>query len=394
LPFALSLLLVCEAVGAGHKKVLHVFYDKPASNPASNLIFDAQGNLYGSTVSSGHQSCMCGTVFRLSPQAEGRLDYQVLYQFKGAGDGGYPVGNLVFDNAGNLYGASGWGYGSIFRLTQHTDGSWNETTVYTFTGGADGSNPDAGLTIDSMGNLYGTTRIGGQYGSGTVYEVTPTTGGGWSEVVLYSFSGADGAYPFAGVTLDQSGNLYGTTGLGGQFNLGTVFELTPNAKGWSETVLHSFAGGEDESEPFAGVVLDSAGDVYGTTSGQGSDRPGTVFRLEQDSGGGWTETILHTFNGTDGEFPWSDLVPDANGNLYGTTYVGGSNGKGVIYELIRTSKNGWRMIVFHNFNFVDGASPAGNPVTFDASGNLFIATYYGGLNVGYDGYGVVLEIAP
>jgi len=192
-PFILSLLLVSNAVGAGHKKVLHVFLDKPAANPASNLIFDAQGNLYGSTVSSGQQACMCGTVFRLSPQAEGRWDYEVLYKFKGTGDGGYPVGNLVFDKAGNLYGASSYGNGNVFRLTQQADGSWTETAVYTFTGLPDGSRPDAGLIIDSMGNLYGTTGIGGEYGEGTVYELTPTMGGGWSEVILYSFSVADGA---------------------------------------------------------------------------------------------------------------------------------------------------------------------------------------------------------
>lgn len=397
LPFTLSLFVVSNAVGAGHKKVLHTFLDKPAANPVSNLIFDGHGNLYGSTISSGFQVCKCGTVFRLSPETDGGWDYQVLYQFTGTGDGGYPVGNLVFDNAGRLYGASSYGNGNVFRMTQQADGSWTETTVYTFTGGSDGSRPEAGLIIDSAGNLYGTTLGGGNYGEGTVYEVTPMPGGGWSEVVLYSFSGADGASPFAGVTLDQDGSLYGTTGLGGQYGRGTVFKLTANAGGWNETVLHSFKGGADPGEPFTGVVLDSSGNLYGTATDNGFGGSGTVFRLKPNTDGSWKETIIHTFgsgNRNDGASPSSDLIPDAAGNYYGTTYVGGVHYQGTIYKLTRGLGGHWRETVFHNFNYTDGANPADNPVTFDASGNLFIATGSGGLLGGQHGYGVVLEIAP
>jgi uncharacterized repeat protein (TIGR03803 family) len=388
LPFTLSLLLVSNAVGAGQEKLLHVFRDKPAAGPASNLIFDAQGNLYGSTGGSGHQACKCGTVFRLSRQAGGGWEYQVLYQFKGDGDGGYPAGNLVFDDAGNLYGASQWGYGSVFRLTQQTDGSWTESTVYTFTGIPDGSVPTGGLIIDGVGNLYGTTGAGGQYGDGTVYKLTPTKGGTWSEAILYSFSGADGMGPNSGVTRDQNGNLYGTTVHGGQYGYGTVFELADNAGDWTETVIHSFGGVSDPGEPFAGVVLDSSGNVYGTAT----INSGTVFRLKPNLDGSWTETILHAF-GTrknDGNFPWSNLVPDAAGTFYGTTYVGGTHYQGVIYTLT-PFQGQWKYAVFHSFNYTDGANPADNPVTFDASGNLFLATSGGGLP---QDYGVVLEIAP
>jgi uncharacterized repeat protein (TIGR03803 family) len=297
---------------------------------------------------------------------------------------------LVFDNAGNLYGASSYGNGNVFKLMQQADGSWTESTVYTFNGSPDGARPDAGLIIDSMGNLYGTTAIGGAYGAGAVYELTPLPGGGWSEVILYSFSGGDGANPFAGVTLDQNGNLYGTTGDGGQYGRGTVFKLTPNVGGWTEAVLHSFTGGTDPGEPFAGVVLDSSGNVYGTTTNNAFGGSGTLFRLKPNSDGSWTETILHRDLG----FPWRNLVPDAAGSLYGTDYDGGAYGYGSIYKLTPVSGGKWKYSVFHSFNYADGANPADNPVTFDASGNLFIATYYGGLHVGYDGYGVVLEIAP
>jgi len=189
------------------------------------------------------------------------------------------------------------------------------------------------------------------------------------------------------VALDQSGSLYGTTGNGGEYGRGTVFKLTPNAGGWTETVLHSFKGGTDPGEPFAGVVLDSSGSVYGTTTNNSFGGSGTVFRLKPNSHGRWTETILHRDLG----FPWSNLVPDAAGNLYGTDFIGGVYGYGNIYKLTRVSGGEWKYSLFHNFNYADGADPADNPITFDAYGNLFVATNSGGLR---PGYGVVLEIAP
>lgn len=395
--FLVFLVAISPAFAAGKERMLHTFYDKPSANPGSNLVFDAKGNLYGSTVASGYQQCQCGTIFRLSPRPDGEWNYKVIYQFTGASDGGYPVGNLVFDTAGNLYGASEWGYGGVFKLTQRTDGSWTETTIHTFGEGFDGANPASGLILDRVGSIYGTTRVGGEYGDGTVYELTPATGGAWSEAVLYSFSGTDGANPFAGVTFDRSGNLYGTTGNGGQYGRGVVFQLAPAADTWTETVLHSFTGGTDPGEPFAGVILDSSGSLYGTTTNNDYGEPsGTVFRLNPNVDGSWTETILHTFGERegDGNFPWSDLVPDALGSLYGTTSDGGTLGYGVIYKLSQDVKGEWTETVFHSFSYRDGAAPANNPVTFNSSGDLFIATSSGGLREGYDGYGVVLELAP
>jgi uncharacterized repeat protein (TIGR03803 family) len=225
--------------------------------------------------------------------------------------------------------------------------------------------------------------------------VSPTASG-WTETVLHSFSGSDGAYPWADVTLDAAGNVYGATIAGGAYGQGAVFELYASHGSWTEAVLYSFRGGTHHGWPAAGVYLDASGKIFGTLSDNGDDGlPGAVFRLEPNSNGKWTETLLHTFGKRgDGGFPWSDLVPDADGNLYGTTYVGGRTGNGVIYKLTQNAKGNWIESVFFSFNYHDGASPADNPVTFDAAGNLFVATVYGGLHEGYDGYGVVVELAP
>lgn len=394
LSVAFSLSPTGDAVGAVHKKVLHVFLDKPAANPSGNLIFDAQGNLYGATSSGGNLACAegCGTVFRLSRRADGGWEYKVIYKFAGQDDGAQPVGRLVFDSGGNLYGAYGYGYGGIFELISEPDGSWKENPIYSFKGPPDAGRPYSGLTIDSDGNLYGTTQSGGANGIGAVYELVPLMDGGWSESVIHSFSGDDGDYPWADVTIDQSGNVYGTTISGGTNGHGTVFVVTPSADGWTGKVLYSFKGGADHGEPAAGVFLDSSGILVGTLSDNGEGGAGAIFELTPSSDGTWQERLIHPCGAkkNDGGFPWSDLVPDANGNLYSTTWDGGLSDYGTIYELARTTK-GYCETTVLNFDFADGANPANNPVTFDASGNLFVATNSGGLR---PGYGVVLEIAP
>lgn len=386
-------ILLMAGNSFGAEDILHIFRGTVGANPSSNLVFDSQGNLYGATAASGSEPCKCGTVYRLSSES-GKVIYRVIYQFKGGADGGYPIGNLVFDATGNLYGVAGYNYyGQIFELSPQPDGRWVENTVYTFSG-ADGTEPYSGLTIDKAGNLYGTTRLGGANGMGVVYQLTPAKGGGWAETVLHSFSGKDGEYPWADVTLDQQGNVYGTTIWGGSYGHGTVFELSLSAGSWTETVLYSFQGLSQHGEPAAGVYVASTGNIYGTTSDNGEGYPGCVFSLAPSSNGGWTETVLHTFGGSgDGEFPWSDLVPDAAGSLYGTTFVGGKEDYGTIYKMTASAQGDWTESVFHSFTFADGAAPSGNPVTFDLSGNLYVATYYGGLNVGYDGDGVAIAIA-
>jgi uncharacterized repeat protein (TIGR03803 family) len=323
----------------------------------------------------------------------------VLYNFVGGTDGAFPLTGLIFDKAGNLYattvegGANG--VGTIFEL-KPSNGGWTETILHSFSGGSnDGSLPYGGLIFDSVGNLYGTTAGGGANGDGTVFALKPSTGG-WTETILHSFSGGDGSGPQAGLVFDSAGNLYGTT-VGGGANLnGTVFELAPSNGEWTETVLHSF-GGTDGSSPYAGLVFDSKGDLFGTTYGGGADGFGTVFELTL-SDGGWTETVLHSFtNGGshpcsfspgDGCYPRASVIFDTLGNLYGTTFYGGANGAGTVFELT-PSNGGWTETILHSFTVADGFT-ANASLIFDSVGNLYSTTYYGGT----DGEGTVFELTP
>ena len=266
-------------------------------------------------------------IFMLVPGAGAQSKYKTLHQFTTSGDGSLPYASLILDAAGSLYGTAShggaYGYGVVFKLTSNQDGQWTESVLYSFAGGTDGTYPGAPLLFDSVGNLYGTTRYGGTgtcalsgpSGCGTVFELTPNRDGSWSETVLYSFTGVpDGFVPaFGGLTFGKSGNLYGTTHYGGKVSrnctngCGTVFQLEANLDGsWTESVLYRF----DEPNgwnAFGPVVFDE-GNIYGTTSnGGGSHGPncppypgcGAVFELTQNPDGSWTEKILHRFRGQD-----------------------------------------------------------------------------------------------
>jgi uncharacterized repeat protein (TIGR03803 family) len=339
----------------------------PASNilysnvSPGGLVFDAKGNLYGVTGFGGANQA--GSVFELSPVVEGGWQEQDLFGFSPGSGPRDPVGSLLLDKAGNIYGVSllggTHGFGTVFELTQNSSGQWSSQTIYNFSG-SDGAKPQAGLTIDAAGNLYGTTELGGSGachdqtgGCGTVFELSYIAGTGWTETVLHSFLGApgnDGSEPVATLTLDGSGNLYGTTSTGGIRNptcnlllagCGTVFELSPVAGGWNETILYEFQGGSgDGANPYGPVVFDQSGNIYGTAADNGPYVFGSLFKLSPAAGGGWTETVIHDFgNGSDGKYPSGSLVLDAAGNLYGTTSGGGAsggvsnNGQGIIFEI-------------------------------------------------------------
>jgi uncharacterized repeat protein (TIGR03803 family) len=350
---------------------------------------DSSGNLYGTTFGGGASGY--GTVFELSPAASGTWTEKFLYSFKGGSyDGLFPFAGLIMDSSGNLYGttqgggASGWG--TVFELSPR--GTWNETILYSFSGGNDGATPAAGLIMDSNGNLYGTTVEGGASRNGTVFELSPptTADGPWNETVLHAFKGGnDGAAPYAGLIMDSSGNLYGTTGGGGASGWGTVFELSPPTFGplsrpWNETVLYAFKGGNDGVDPLGGLIMDSQGNLYGTTSGGRALGYGTVFELIQIPGvpGAWNETILYAFSGgNDGANPGAGLVM-AQGNLYGTTAGGGASGYGTVFEL--TSRPGWTETVLHAFSGGDGATPNAG-LTTDSKGYFYGTTFGGGPTV-------------
>jgi uncharacterized repeat protein (TIGR03803 family) len=345
--------------GAWKESVLYSFptshNPKNPWGPASGVIFDAAGNLYGTTYyggsSVGTYYCPmgCGTVYKLTPTASGAWKETTLYSFKEEADGGNPAASLVFDNKGNLYGTTTYGgtfsgdcpngCGTVFELTPTTSGPWKESVLHSFTGSTvagDGMNPQDNLTFDVLGNLYGTAG-GGAFSSGVVFELSPASGG-WSYAVIHSFpvpalGGIDGAYPEAGVIADASGNLYGTTAGGGSLMLGTVFELSPGAADWSSTLLYSFQGLADGADPKAPLVFDAAGNLYGTVTQDAGE--GGVFELSPSGSGSWIDSTVLAFEGTDGSIPYAGLVLDSEGNLYGTTEFGGSAQDGVVFEIAR-----------------------------------------------------------
>jgi uncharacterized repeat protein (TIGR03803 family) len=343
--------------------------------PNGGLIIDAAGNLYGVTAYGGSGDCVvlglragCGTVYELSPpkQKGGTWKETILYSFPTAKQGYVPNGDLVFDSAGNLYGATIFGGGKgttcdpfyqycgvVFRLSppKTEGGTWTEKVLHSFAGGTDGANPNGGLVVDSKGAIYGTTYIGGyncahhsNQGCGTAFKLGPPSkkGSAWTETILYRFKGTpDGGAPLAGLAFDTKGNLDGTTlgGGGGNSGEGTVFSLVRSANGsWKERVLYSFQGQDDGAEPRAGVAFDTKGNVYGTASVGGAWGGGTMFEL-RPSGGSWSFAVLHAFTGNpDGSWPASGLIFDGGGHLYGTTEQSGTGqacgnyGCGTVFE--------------------------------------------------------------
>jgi uncharacterized repeat protein (TIGR03803 family) len=398
----IMVLFVTSASAAPKEKVLHGFNDgRGGALPNARLALDAAGNLYGTTTQGGAYNN--GTVFMLTPKAAGGWTEKVLHNFNLNGrDGVNPFsGGLIFDASGNLYGTTYQGgtynKGTVFELTPQTGGGWTEKVLHSFNpNGKDGTGPLGLLTLDGAGDLYGTAG-GGVYNDGTVFELTPRADGGWVEKVLHSFNpdGTDGLYPEAGVTIDAAGHLYGTTSNGGAYGYGTVFELTPRAGGsWTEKVIHNFNdNGMGGTNPYAGLIIDQSGNLYGATVDFGTQGAGTVFELMPQSGGGWLEKVLHQFNpdGRDGIEPMASLVFDTAGNLYGTMVYGGAYGEGTVFELTPQAGGGWTQKVVHHFNSngKDGQNPIGGLI-LDTANNLFGTTYRGGTQT----FGTVFEITP
>ena len=249
-------------------------------------------------------------------------------------DGAQPIGGVVLDSAGNLYGTTSlggaYGNGTVY-IEKLSGDTWTEKTIYSFMGGNDGENPPATVTLDGHGNIYGTTSLGGANGDGVVYKLS-RTGSGWKQTVLYTFQGLwDGQNPVGGVVVDQAGNLYGTTFDGGDNGGGTVYELSPSDEGWSFTTLYSFTGGY--GGPYNKLTLVN-GNLYGFTEAEGANGFGSVFELTP-ANGGWTFTDLHDFaGGSDGAQPYGSLAVDIDGYIFGTTNEGGSDNQGLVFEII------------------------------------------------------------
>jgi len=404
---AFTVILVNSVWAANAEKVLYRFSGgNDGGDPASQLIFDSSGNAYGTTVVGG--SFTFGTVFKLTPHANGKWTETVLYSFLGGADGKNPYDGVTMDAKGDLYGTtvsggsggtcSGDGCGTIYKLTR-ADNSWSESVLYSFTGGTDGAGPGGGVVFDKKGNLYGTTPDGGKpngcggIGCGVVYQLAPTKNGGWRQKVIHTFTGGDdGATGSLGLLLlDKNGNLYGVAEQGGAHGTGTAFELSPVSGGkWKMNILDGFKGTPHAGFPYGGLISDASGSLYGTTYYGGANGLGSVFKLTQGSNGKWSESVLYSFKtGTDGNSPTSTLVFDAHGNLYGTTSAGGdANGDGTLFKLTATSGKWKESVVYRFKNSPDGANPYYGLV-LDKAGNLYGTTAIGGV-----GAGVVFELTP
>jgi uncharacterized repeat protein (TIGR03803 family) len=377
--------------------VLHSFSHNDGALPLAAVTFDSAGNLYGTTWQGGQSSEQCGSggcgvVFQLVPNRDGTWNENVLYNFQGEKDGGFSTAGVVIDKGGNLYGTTydkgAYNFGVVLKLTPNGDGTWTEKVLHTFKDKDDGGTPLAGLTLDASGNLYGSAAQGGVHGKGTVFKLTPSAGDRWKFTTLYSFRGGkDGFYPYAPPVFDAAGNLYGTTFYGGgsgcygNNGCGTVFRLMPKSGGgWRESVLHRFRGEHDGAAPQAGLILDGVGNLYGTATGGGAHGEGVAFKLTQTSSGRWTEKVIRAFwHG----YPYAGLIFDSLGNLYGTT------SHGFVYELTPISGGSWKESVLHfcDERHGDGATPMAGLI-FDSSGNLYGTTENGGEH----GFGVVFTI--
>jgi len=395
LTFAAICLLAVPSSQAQTFNVLHNFtFAGDGGFPSAGVTLGAGGNLYGTTYDGG--SGGYGVVYKLAHASSG-WTLTPLYSFQGGADGGYPEARVIFGSDGTLYGTTSAGgdngNGTVFRLRPQPQACktalcpWSETVLYRFQGGSDGGAPGYGdLTFDSTGNIYGTTVGGGLQscdgGScGVVFKLTPS-GSNYTESVLYSFTGGnDGANPYSGVIFDSTGNLYGTAYSGGANSAGTVYELVSSGSGWTEKTLNDFPPAGGSGYPIGGLTLDSQGNLFGT-----GFVGGTVFEL-MPSGGDWAFTLLHTFDGFDG--PFGSLTRDAAGNLYGTNATGGPYDNGVVFKLT-PSGSAWTYTDLYDFTGGnDGGFPVSN-VVIDGKGNLYGTAYLGGT----DGGGVVWEITP
>jgi uncharacterized repeat protein (TIGR03803 family) len=424
------------------ESVLHTFtFHADGGFPFAGLTSDAKGNLYGVSDFGGdlNEGICCGVVFQLTPDNSGGWAFKVIYTFTGPITGGEaPTGSVVFDASGNLYGTTQIGgfCGTAYELSPTEKGEWKQTTLHYFNDVEkgvtdDGCLPSSFLIFDPAGNLYGTTQQTGasdcmtSAGCGTVFELSPQADGKWKESVIHHFpaNSADGVSPYGGLVMDSAGNLWGTTQFGGTAGEGTVFELRPGAGGeWNEQVASNFTG-DNGDLPMAGMAIDAAGNLYGTTYFGGVNGAGIVFKMTPQPGGQLSETVIHEFaectatECPDGFGPFGGLLFDTPGNLYGTTTLGGGAssvcdqdstikvGCGVVFKLTPGPDGSWKYSIVYRFpGDANGGYPTDDHLAVDLSGNIFGTTFVeGDVNnnsicpqevFGLGGCGVVFEVTP
>ncbi|HTT83401.1 MAG TPA: choice-of-anchor tandem repeat GloVer-containing protein [Rhizomicrobium sp.] len=351
--------------------------------PGYSLVLDKKGDLVGAASQGGADQA--GIIFRMAQKKSG-WSLKPVYNFDGTA--GQPEWGVTL-HKGSIY--TNASYVSVFggacgSAMQIAHGQ--ATLMWTYTKKVDGC-PTGNLALDKSGNAYGVTQSGGPNGWGAVFELSPS-GSSWTETILHAFAGeGDGGNPYSGLIIDKSGNLYGAATRGGNsgcggYGCGTLFELSPSQSGWNYTALYAFGGGDDGGSPVAGLMMDKSGNLYGATESYGANGGGTVFELSP-SQGNWNFSVLASLTGTTG--PVAALSMDSLGNLYGTNYRDGADNYGSVFE-VSPSNGGWTYTDLYDFTGgSDGGYPGGG-VTLDAEGNLYGTTVLGGA----DNYGVVWEI--
>ncbi|MGA2902448.1 MAG: choice-of-anchor tandem repeat GloVer-containing protein [Candidatus Korobacteraceae bacterium] len=405
----LILLVAATAAQAQTLTVLHAFTGgADGANPAAGLTMDSGGRLYG-TAEAGAEGF--GTVFKIA-RSGSSWTFAPLYVFTGGTDGGSPAAAVTFGPDGVIYGTAQYGgnlsachepfwtgCGVVFELRPSSTpprtvfGAWNETVIFQFNF-TDGALPASEVLFDAAGNLYGTTIGGGSvedgrqpgsgedcdYHCGVVYELSKVNGS-WDQTAVYLFTEDSGSNPYAGLVFDHQGNLYGAASFTGPAGYGSIFELTPSGSGFGERLVHAFSSG-DGGPVYSTLVMDAAGNLYGANPGSQNRYDGTVFSISSSHG----FSTIYTFG--EGQGPYGGLTMAAAGNLYGTTPVGGANNFGSVFKLT-PSNGGWIYSTIHDFVSTDGCQSTAR-VLLDASGNLYGTSS----NCGANGYGTVWEITP
>ena len=362
------------------------------ANPYAGLLADANGNLFGTTSSGGTGF---GTVFELAKTPTGYAATPTTLATFSYSDGAVPDAELLADAKGNLfgttYGGGAFGAGTVFELAKTATGYASSVTSLVSFNGSNGSTPYAGLIADGRGNLLGTTHLGGSFGAGTIFEIAKTASGyAATPTTMFNFNNSTGGYPFGGLVADNRGNLFGTTSSSASA-YGTVFELARTGGGYAgaATTLVNFSY-SDGAVPYAALILDGKGNLFGTTYGGGAFGAGTVFEVAKTATGyAAAPTALVSFSHSNGATPYAKLIADMNGNLFGTTLLGGSSGAGTVFKLAKTA-TGYAAapIVLANFNGANGAYPVAGLIA-GTNGHLLGTAYSGGAA----GYGTVFELS-
>ena len=403
--FCVSILALASPIGAlaqlNNPPVFTSIWNFPSgsygSGPNGKLLLGANGTLYGTTYNGGNAN-NDGTVFELVPGIGGAYTEYVLHIFKGGAGGSHPGAGVIMDASGSLYGTAAGDSttpGLVFKLSPPTVGSdWEWQSIHQFSAANDGSDPNCDLVMDSKGVVYGTTAKGGLYNEGTVFSITPPSspGGTWTEQILHNFTGgSDGSKPWSGLVFDSAGALYGTAAAGGASDFGTVYKLTPPSKGvlWPLQTLYTFTGkggvAPNGKFPMSSLVMDDQGNIFGTTYVGGGLSYGAIFELSPNGSGSYNESVIYAFDDITGANPSDALTPDGWGGFYTTTGAARAELGGSVIHLVPPSASNpsWTADILYSFTGgADGQAPLTSVILNPAGTAIYGTSFYGGTGGG------------